>query len=107
MLPNWDILRSTSFIHIDRIEEEKRRWVDIYTLESEGIITDVLKYQIYSNLRTALEGSLLNKEGQKFIQSDGSKRYRISTHPDFVTYDKNKLLAHQDCHIRELAKKLP
>ncbi len=62
-------------------------WVNIYTLTSGGVITDVLKYQIYSNLRTALEGSLLDKDG--------------------VTYDKKKLLAHQDRHIRELAKKLP
>lgn len=89
------------------LKKKKGGWVNIYTLESEAIITDVLKYQIYSNLRTALEGSLLDKDGQKFIQSDGSKNYRISTHPDFITYDKKKLLAHQDHHIRELAKKLP
>jgi hypothetical protein len=76
-------------------------------LESEGIITDPLKYRVYSNLRTALEGSLLEKDGQKFIQSDGSKKYRISTHPDFITYDKKKLLMHQVNDIRELAKKLP
>jgi hypothetical protein len=54
-------------------------------LESEGVITDVLKYQIYSNLKIALEDSLLDKDGQKFIQSDGSKKYRISTHLDFTT----------------------
>jgi len=89
------------------LKKKKGGWVNIYTLESEGVITDVLKYQIYSNLRTALEGSLLDKDGQKFIQSDGSKNYRISTHPDFITCDKKKLLAHQDHHIRELAKKLP
>ena len=86
------------------IELKKKK--GIYTLESEGVITDVLKYQIYSNLRTALEDSLLDKDGQKFIQSDGSKKYRISTNPDFITYDEKKLLAHQDHHIRELAKKL-
>jgi hypothetical protein len=89
------------------LKQKKGGWVDIYTLESEGVIADVLKYQIYSNLRTALEGSLLEKDGQKFIQSDGSKQYRIATHPDFVTYDKKKLLNHQDRRIGELAKKLP
>jgi len=88
------------------LKKKKGGWVNIYTLESEGVITDVLKYQIYSNLRTALEDSLLDKDGQKFIQSDGSKKYRISTHLDFITYDEKKLLAHQDRHIRELAKKL-
>ena len=25
------------------------------------------------------------------IENDGSQNYRISTHPDFVTYDKKKL----------------
>jgi hypothetical protein len=89
------------------LKKKKGGWVDIYTLESEGIITDPLKYRVYSNLRTALDGSLLEKDGQKFIQSDGSKKYRISTHPDFITYDKKKLLMHQVNDIRELAKKLP
>lgn len=74
-------------------------WVNIKTLSG--------KYQIYSNLRTALQGSLLVKDGQKFIQSDGSKNYRVSTHPDFITYDKEKLLNHQDHRIRELAEKSP
>ena len=89
------------------LKKKKGGWVNIYTLKSERVITDVLKYQIYSNLRTALEGSLQDRDGQKFIQSDGSKNYRISAHPDFITYSKKKLLAHQDRHIGELAKKLP
>jgi len=89
------------------LKKKNGGWVNIDTLESEGIITDVLKYQIYSRLRTELEGSLLDKDGQKFIQNDGAKNYRISTHPDFITYDKKKLLNHQDRQIGELAKKLP
>lgn len=88
------------------LKKKEGGWVDIYTLESEGVITDSLKYQIYSNLRTALEGSLSDRDGQKFIQNDGSKNYRVSTHPDFITYDKKKLLNHQDRQIKELAKKL-
>jgi hypothetical protein len=92
---------------VAELKKRKGGWVNIYTLESEGIITDILKYQVYSNLRTALKGSLLDKDGQKFIESDGSKNYRISTHPDFITYDKRKLLNHQEHPIRELAKKLP
>lgn len=88
------------------LKKKKGGWVNIHTLKSEWVITDVLNYQSYSNLRTALKGSLLDKDGQKFIQSDGSKNYRIATHPDFITYDKKKLLNHQAAHIRELAKKL-
>lgn len=81
-------------------------WVSRHTLESEGIITDVDKFQIYSNLRTSLQGSLLDKEGQKFIENNGSKQYRISLHPDFIAYDREKLLKHPDSSIQNLARKL-
>ncbi len=91
------------------LELKKKRggWVSRHTLESEGIITDVEKFQIYSNLRTSLQGSLLDKEGQKFIENNGSKQYRISLHPDFITYDRVKLLKHHDICIQELIRKLP
>lgn len=90
------------------LELKKKRggWVSRHTLDSEGIITDVDKFQIYSNLRTSLQGSLLDKEGQKFIENNGSKQYRISLHPDFITYHKEKLLKHHDIFIQALARKL-
>jgi len=90
------------------LESKKKRggWVSRHTLESEGIITDVDKFQIYSNLRISLQGSLLDKEGQKFIENNGSKQYRISLHPDFITYHREKLLRHHDNSIQELARKL-
>lgn len=90
------------------LELKKKRggWVSRHALEAEGIITDVDKFQIYSNLRTSLQGSLLDKEGQKFIENNGSKQYRVSLHPDFVTYHKEKLLKHHDNRIQELARKL-
>lgn len=34
--------------------------------------------------KEASECHLLEKDAKKFIENDGSKRYRISTHPDFV-----------------------
>jgi hypothetical protein len=91
------------------LELKKKRggWVSRYTLDSDGIITDVDKFQIYSNLRTSLQGSLLDKERQKFIENNGSKQYRISLHPDFITYHREKLLKHHDNSIQELARKLP
>ena len=90
------------------LKKRKGGWVNIHTLEEEGLISDPLTYQRYSNLRKALEGSLLGKNGQDFIESDGSKSYRVSTHPDFITYDKKKLAKqHPDPDINEIAKKLP
>src|SRR3990172_11115099 len=65
------------------------------------------KYHSFERLRNPLEGSLQEKDAKKFIENDGSKRYRISTHPDFVTYDRGNLLKHTDPEVRELAEKLP
>jgi len=90
------------------LKKGKGGWVNIHALEEEGLIGDPLTYQRYSNLRKALEGSLLLKNGQDFIESDGSKSYRVSTHPDFIRYDKKKLAKqHPDPDINEIAKKLP
>lgn len=88
------------------LKKKKGGWISRHTLDGEGIITDVDKFQIYSNLRTSLQGSLLDKEGQKFIENNGSKQYRISLHPDFITCHKEKLLKHHDTCIQELARKL-
>ena len=88
------------------LKKKRGGWVSRHTLDSEGIITDVEKFQIYSNLRMALQGSLLDKDGQKFIENNGSKQYRISLHPDFIAYDRGKLLKHPDSSIQNLARKL-
>jgi hypothetical protein len=88
------------------LKRKKDGWVNRHSLGSDSIITDVEKFQIYSNLRTALQGSLLDKDGQKFIENNGSKQYRISLHPDFIAYDRKKLLKHPDNSIRDIAKKL-
>ncbi len=82
-------------------------WVNIYDLHNERIINNPDKHQIYSNLRTVLKGSLIDKNGKKFIENDGSRHYRISTHPDFITYNKEKLLNHKDSQIKKLAEELP
>ena len=89
------------------LKKEKEGWVHRHRLGSDSIIADVEKFQIYSNLRTALQGSLLDKDGQKFIENNGSKQYRISLHPDFIAYDREKLLKHPDSGIQEIARELP
>lgn len=89
------------------MKKGKGGWVNKSTLHIDRIITDPNKYQIYSNLRKDLQGCLIDKDGEKFIENDGSKNYRISTHPDFITYNKEKLLNHKDPQIRKLAEELP
>jgi hypothetical protein len=92
---------------VEELKKKKGGWVSRHTLGQEGIVTDSDKFQIYSNLRTALQGSLLKKSGQDFIECDGHKNYRISTHPDFVTYNKKKLLSHHGSGIQGIVKRLP
>lgn len=89
------------------LKKNKGGWISRHALDSEGIITDADKFQIYSNLRTSLQGSLLDRDGQKFIENNGSKQYRISLHPDFLTYNREKLFRHHDNRIQEFARVLP
>jgi hypothetical protein len=104
-LPEW------LFILFLRLVVELKKnaggWINIWTLKDEKIVSEDARYQIYSNLRAVLSGALLDKDGKKFIQSDHSKNYRISTHPDFVTYERANLLKHPDARIRKIAAKLP
>ena len=62
---------------------------------------------IISNLRNVIKGCLLDGDGKNFIENDGLKNYRISIHPDFITYNKEKLRSHKDLDIRKLAEELP
>lgn len=91
---------------IVELKKEAGGWINSYTLYEEKVIPDPNKYQKYSNLKRDLQGSLLNRDAEKFIQNDGSRNFRISTHPDFITYNKEKLLNHQDSQIRKLAEEL-
>ncbi|MDO8489458.1 MAG: hypothetical protein Q7S42_05050 [Candidatus Omnitrophota bacterium] len=70
-------------------------------------VVDAGKYQIFDRVRSPLQGSLLGKDTKKFIENNAQKQYRISTHPDFITYNRTNLLKHTDSTIKALAKKLP
>ena len=86
------------------VELKKGRggWVYLSDLQEAGCINDPEHRQPISNLRTALKGSLREKDGLKLIKSDHAKQLRLSTHPDFVTYDKKKLKSHPDQLINKL-----
>jgi len=89
------------------LKRDKDGWVDRYSLHEERIISDPDRFQHYSRLRRELAPNLLLKDGKDFIQNDLRKRYRISTHPDFVTYDKEKLLEHANYRVVKIAERLP
>ncbi len=85
---------------------KKGGWLSKHSLYEEHFISDVDRFQIYSDLRKRIEGSLIVKAGEKLIQNDGSENYRLSIHPDFISYDKKKLGDHPDNIIQVIAKKL-
>jgi hypothetical protein len=87
------------------LKKKKGGWVNTADLMDEHFINDIMLHQPYSNLRSNLEGSLKEKDGQKFIESSGSMEYRLSTHPDFVTYDRKKLKSHPVSLVQSLFKK--
>ncbi len=65
------------------------------------------EHQRFSNLRAPLKGALISKNGEAFIESDGKMRYRVSTHPDNISYNREALLDHPSSRIKALAKKIP
>ncbi|HPS19719.1 MAG TPA: hypothetical protein PKY78_01845 [Candidatus Omnitrophota bacterium] len=68
---------------------------------------DAGKYQIFDHVRKPLEGSLLGKDAKKFVENNASKQYRLSTHPDFITFNRKNLLRHASASVQALAKGLP
>ena len=84
--------------------QDRNGWIETPTLWEEGIIPDPEKHQPFSNLRKLLGEHLGSKDGKRFVESDGTKRYRLLTHPDFITWDREKLFHHPDDRTRRIAR---
>jgi len=75
-----------------QLKWDKEGWVHTSTLRTEGILADVEPYQIFDNLRSSLEPCLTGTNRRDLIENIPRKGYRVSTHPDFITYNKERLL---------------
>jgi hypothetical protein len=84
--------------------QDRNGWIEAPTLWEERIIPDPGKHQPFSNLRKLLEEHLGSKDGKHCIENSGTKRYRLSTHPDFITCDREKFLHHPDDRTRRIAR---
>lgn len=89
------------------LKREQGGYISRVDLWNEGVVANSERFHPYSNLRAAIEAHLRDRDGQKFIQNDGEKNYRVSTHPDFVSFDKEKLLKHPNATVRKLVRRLP
>jgi len=90
-----------------QLKEDKEGWVHTSKLRSEEILADVEPYQIFDHLRGRLEPYLTGTSRRDLIENVRTKGYRVSTHPDFITYDRDKLLKHEDHRVKRIAEELP
>jgi len=67
------------------------------------------RYQLIERLRGNLTKikALDNNIVKELIENKKGGLYRISTHPDFITFNLEKLLNHKDPRVRKLAEELP
>lgn len=84
-------------------------WVNIESFVRKIDLTFTGIAQLIGRLRENLMKirALDNNIVKRLIENKKIGLYRISTHPDFITYNKKKLLNHQDSQIRKLAEELP
>jgi hypothetical protein len=92
---------------VGELKKGKGGWVDIDKLVAEHTVNDPLDYRWYGRLRTKLGAGATGNALESLLENDGDKSYRISTHPDFVTYDRSKLLCHPKGDVQRMAKMLP
>ena len=88
------------------LKKNKKGWVNIEKFIEETGLQISGHYQMIFRLRQNLQKILNEKETKELIENKKSGFYRISTHPDFITYNKEKLLNRQDSQIRNLAEEL-
>lgn len=83
--------------------------VHLTDLEKDKIIPSRIYYQYINRLNDDLKINVMFCKDDKkhLIESLGASYYRISTHPDFVTFNLDNLLDYPDDNrIRDLAKRL-
>lgn len=115
-------LGKNSFILFKKLAEELKEnmegCVEIEKFVEEIDLSFTGRHQLIERLRKSLtklkfiDTDIANKliENNKNKRNSRNKKggfYRISNHPDFVTYNKKKLLSHKDPYIRKLAEELP
>lgn len=85
----------------------KQGLVSKLELVGDGHGGDDADYQSVHRLRRSFVGVLGDLDPQDFVEVPRPKTLRLSVHPRLVSYDKGKLLAHDNALVRALAEQLP
>ena len=91
------------------LTRNKEGWVNIESFVQEIDLSFTGIAQLIGRLRENLMKikALDNNSVKELIENKKSGFYRISNHPDFITYNKEKLLSHEDPDIKKFAEELP
>jgi len=87
------------------VELKRRRggWVNMEELSRDHVVNAPDDHRWYSRLRSSLGAGLPRALRKRLIENDGAGNYRLSTHPDFATYDRRKLMGHPKADVRKMA----
>jgi len=75
-------------------------------LVDEGILRPDSIDQTIHRLRGKFTPALGGLSPRRFIEAYRQKHIRLSTHPAYIRYNKDRLLHHHDARIRQMAKQL-
>ncbi|MDD3927038.1 MAG: hypothetical protein PHT33_10335 [bacterium] len=81
-------------------------WISQGELVSEGIINDLEDRRRQSSLRLLLRGGQIDKT-KDIIENDGGGNYRLSIHPEYITYDKDQITHNLDRYTAAIGERLP
>ncbi len=76
-------------------------------LKSAGYLSDDAEFQSIRRLRECFVRALGDLDTKDFVESYRPKTLRLSVHPALLSWDKEKLLTHDNVSIRKLAAELP
>jgi len=88
------------------LHRNKQGTVSKVNLKNEGYLSEDGEFQSIARLRECFVRALGDLDPEEFIEVYRPKTLRVSVHPDLVTWDEQKLLAHDDSRVCELVKQL-
>ena len=105
-VPLGDSLLKLLLQLIIEIKKDKWGWFkDIYYTSKESSRSQSIHSKI-GDLKVKLARGLPPEENMNKIIENGSKKYRISTHPNYIWCDKKGLMKHSNPEIKKLARRL-
>jgi len=91
---------------IVELRRKKMGTVSKVQLKSEGYLSEDVEFQQIRRLRECFVRALGDLEPKDFIEGYRPKTLRVSVHPALVSWDEQKLLAHDNSRVREFVEQL-